>query len=295
MSIPIHYIMKNLKYLLTSLTLVCLFIACSSDDSSPEKDPDKNPVEHLNKVVESQSTNGYHLELFSVKKTIQTGSNALVAKISKNEQSTTASDLQLSITMHMNSNGHTMSHGAPVVQLKPTTDKGYYEGYIFPTMASHGDTDYWVLKLTTTIDNQTVTFEEKIEVNNSKDKTLVSFKNQDTQYTLALIEPSTPKIGLNESSALLFATPDNTVFEIVDAYTIHIDPRMPSMGNHSSPNNIDFTQAKPQELYKGQLSLTMSGYWKINLMVRDALGNLIKGNPITEEQESSDIFFELEF
>lgn len=295
MSISIHYIMKNLKYLLTSLTLVCLFIACSSDDSSPEQDPDKNPVEHLNKVVESQSTNGYHLALFSAKKIIQTGSNALVARISKNEQNTTASDLQLSITMHMNSNGHAMSHGAPVVQLKPTADKGYYEGYIFPTMASNGDADYWMLKITATIDNQTVTFEERIEVNTSKDKTLVSFKDQDTKYTVALIEPSNPKIGLNESSALLFTTTDNTVFEIVDAHTIHIDPRMPSMGNHGSPNNIDFTQAKSQELYKGQLSLTMSGYWKINLMVRDAKGNLIKGNPVTEEQESSDIFFELEF
>lgn len=295
MSISIHYIMKNLKYLLTSLTLVCLFIACSSDDSSPEQDPDRNPVEHLNKVVESQSTNGYHLALFSAKKIIQTGSNALVARISKNEQNTTASDLQLSITMHMNSNGHTMSHGAPVVQLKPTADKGYYEGYIFPTMASNGDADYWMLKITATIDNQTVTFEERIEVNTSKDKTLISFKDQDTKYTVALIEPSNPKIGLNESSALLFATLDNTVFEIVDAHTIHIDPRMPSMGNHGSPNNIDFTQAKSQELYKGQLSLTMSGYWKINLMVRDAKGNLIKGNPVTEEQESSDIFFELEF
>ena len=287
--------MRHLKYTLLATIVFGLFTACSSDDSNPKPDLDKNPVEHLNKVLEMQALEGYNMALYSEGKTIQTGSNTVTAKLSKNNKEVTATDLKLSITMHMNSMGHSMSHGAPVVQFKATEYKGYYEGLLFPTMASNGENDYWVLQLTTTIDNQTVVFESKMEVKQSKDKTITSFKQEDIKYTIALINPKNPKIGLNESSALVFTTTDQETYSIANGYTIHIDPRMPSMKNHGSPNNIDFTQATPGAFYTGQLSLTMSGYWKINLMLKNAEGTIIKGNPVTEEQEASDIFFDLEF
>ena len=33
------------------------------------------------------------------------------------------------------------------------------------------------------------------------------------------------------------------VFPVVDNFKVKIDPRMPSMGNHGSPNNVDLTQS----------------------------------------------------
>lgn len=287
--------MKHLKYYTILIALVSLFTACQSEDSNTENNFKTDPVEHLNKVIETQNSEGYNLAFYSSEKDVQTGSNILTATITKNNKVLVATDIQLNITMYMNSHGHNMSHGAPVVQLTPTKNKGFYEGFIFPTMASNGTNDYWVLRLTAMVDNQKIVFESNIDVKQSKDKTITSFNYQDLNYTVALISPKTPKIGLNPSSALLFTSEDHETFKIVDAHKIHIDPRMPSMKNHGSPNNINLTQSATQGFYTGQLSLTMSGYWKINLMIEDSHSTIIKGNPITEEQESSDIYFELEF
>ena len=84
-------------------------------------------------------------------------------------------------------------------------------------------------------------------------------------------------------------------FPVVDGYTVKIDPRMPSMGNHSSPNNVNATQSLAGGLYNGKLSMTMSGYWKINLQLANALGTVLKGEEITTSVEASSIFFEIEF
>ena len=39
----------------------------------------------------------------------------------------------------------------------------------------------------------------------------------------------------------------------------------------------------------------MTGYWKINLQLANAEGEILKGETITEENEASSIFFEIEF
>ena len=70
---------------------------------------------------------------------------------------------------------------------------------------------------------------------------------------------------------------------------------MPSMGNHSSPNNVNAVQANAGEFYKGKLSLTMTGYWKISLQLANATGEILKGEAITGTTEASSIFFEIEF
>jgi hypothetical protein len=83
-------------------------------------------------------------------------------------------------------------------------------------------------------------------------------------------------------------------FPVVDDYTIKIDPRMPSMGNHTSPNNVDLTQGS-DDLYHGKLSLTMTGYWKINLQLMNSQDEVLKGETITEETPASSIYLEIEF
>lgn len=70
---------------------------------------------------------------------------------------------------------------------------------------------------------------------------------------------------------------------------------MPGMGNHSSPNNVDLTFDATSKMYKGKLSLTMTGYWKINLKLMNAADEILKGENVTEENESSSLFFEIEF
>ena len=88
---------------------------------------------------------------------------------------------------------------------------------------------------------------------------------------------------------------DMMTFTAVDKFKVKIDPRMPSMGNHSSPNNTDLVQSVSGDLYNGKLSLTMTGYWKINIQLLNASGEVLKGEVVTPENASSSLFFELEF
>ncbi len=95
------------------------------------------------------------------------------------------------------------------------------------------------------------------------------------------------------SSERLSVTIDGML--IFGACTDKMDPRMPGMGNHSSPNNEDLIFDTSSDTYMGKLSLTMTGYWKINLKLENEVGEVLKGEDITEENESSSLFFELEF
>ncbi len=88
---------------------------------------------------------------------------------------------------------------------------------------------------------------------------------------------------------------DMMTFPVVDNFKLKIDPRMPSMGNHGSPNNVDATQQITGGLYNGKMALTMTGYWKINLQLVKPDGTLVKGEPITDSVTESSLYFDLEF
>ena len=61
-----------------------------------------------------------------------------------------------------------------------------------------------------------------------------------------------------------------------ETFTIDIDPRMPDMGNHTSPNNTSLTK-QADGSYSGTINLTMTGLWRIHLTVKDADGNIVAG------------------
>ncbi len=118
--------------------------------------------------------------------------------------------------------------------------------------------------------------------------------SDDSRYILAMM-PMEPKVAVNDFSAVLFKMENMMTFPLVENYKVVIDPRMPSMGNHSSPNNEDLGYDAASKTYKGKLSLTMTGYWKINLKLMNDSGEVLKGEDITEENEDSSLFFEIEF
>ena len=70
---------------------------------------------------------------------------------------------------------------------------------------------------------------------------------------------------------------------------------MPSMSSHTSPNNEDLFYNDVSEMYNGKLSLTMTGYWKLNLMLYNANNELLKGEEVSGTIESSSLYLELEF
>jgi hypothetical protein len=48
-------------------------------------------------------------------------------------------------------------------------------------------------------------------------------------------------------------------------------------------------------MYDGKLSLTMTGYWKINLKLINTNGEILKGEDVNEGNPESSLYFELEF
>lgn len=188
-----------------------------------------------------------------------------------------------------------MTHSCPKSMVKQNLlEPTAYEGYIIFQMAEF-DTSYWELQVDYTIGGTSYMVKEKISVPAVAKRNVVVFTGSDeVRYIVALV-PTSPQVALNTLNAYVYKMQDMMTFPMVDGYTIAVDPRMPSMGNHSSPNNVDFTQVAAGGMYSGKLAFTMTGYWKISLKLIDDKGTVLKGESIEGDVESSSIFFEVEF
>ena len=279
--------MKLLRIVL--LVFLSLFTSCSSDNETPAV----NELEGLSKFKEI--TNATHtIELYKLMGTLEQGYNEIALRIKDNSTNEYIKNATINWmpVMHMTS----MNHSCPKSTVsKVTADGTLYEGYIIFQMAQNA-TEYWDLKIDYTINGTAYTTTSVIDVPASVEKRVTTFTGSDgTKYIMAYVEPHHPKVALNDLTVALFKMQDMMTFPIVDNYKIKIDPRMPSMGNHGSPNNVDLTQSVSDKLYHGKMSLTMTGYWKINLQLLNASDDVLKGETVTDVVPASSIYFEVEF
>ena len=271
------------------LVLVTIFASCTSNN-------DEIVASELNGLSKIQEiTNDTHaIEIYSSTGTLQQGYNAISLRI-KNK-TTSEYEKNAVVTwaplMHMTS----MSHACPFSAVSKTSGKEtLYDGYVVFQMAENA-TEYWELAVNYTINGTAYTAKSRIAVPASAKQRVTTFTGTDgVRYILALIEPKNPKVATNDMTVGVFKMQSLMMFPVVDNFKVKIDPRMPSMGNHSSPNNVDLTQTVAGNLYNGKLSLTMTGYWKINLQLINASGAVLKGETITDAVPASSIYFEIEF
>ncbi|MEX0996954.1 MAG: hypothetical protein WDZ45_07890 [Flavobacteriaceae bacterium] len=278
--------MKLFKYF--SLLAIALFFSCSSDDDNI--DNSINETEDLT-LVKNIENNQHTLSVFTENGLFQLGYNKIYFQIKDGENYVNNAQVSWKPMMHMTD----MSHSCPysLIGRKPNTET-LYEGYIVFQMPDN-DMEHWELTFDYTINGEEFTITEPINIISSDKKRVNVFTgSDDVRYIIALIEPTDPEVAVNDMSAGIFKMENMMNFPVVDNYTLKIDPRMPSMGNHSSPNNVHLTQGA-QDLYHGKLSLTMTGYWKINLQLLNAQNEVLKGEEITDTNEASSIFFEIEF
>ena len=224
------------------------------------------------------------------------GYNEVYIQLKNNVTGLYVEDANLSWTplMHMG----TISHACPYSSIsKLSNTKTLYKGYFVFIMASD-DTDYWEITYNYVEGNDTlaqVVNQPKVVLSTGLTR-YKSFKGSDNAYYyLALIDPTDPQVGTNDITACIYKRIDLYTFNPVQNYTIEVDPRMPDMGNHTSPNNVSLTYNTVSEIYKGKLNLTMTGYWKVNLIVRDSNNTILKGDSITSTTTASSIYFEIEF
>ena len=282
----------SLKIFVAFVALSIFLISCRTSDD-PVTPPSVNELEGLAKVKEF-SNDTHTIELYTVSGTTELGYNDLKFRLknkASNQYEKNAS-VNWSPVMHMTS----MSHSGPKSSItKVTPDGTLYTGYLVFQMPQNA-TEYWDLKFDYSINGTAYTATTVVDVPDSAKRRVNSFLGSDNKkYIVAYIEPRTPKVAVNDMTLGVWKMQDMMTFPVVDGYTVKIDPRMPGMGNHGSPNNVNATQTSAGKLYNGKLSLTMTGYWKINLQLANAAGTVLKGEEVTDQNPASSLFFEIEF
>ena len=289
----LHTKFKKMKFQLKNIVAVLFMalalISCSDNDDSTTV----NELDGLTKFQEMTNTT-HTIELYSHTGVLVQGYNEVKLRIKDNVTNQYIKNATVSWmpVMHM----AMMNHSCPNSEVEKITTEGtLYEGYIMFQMAQN-DTEYWDLKIDYSIDGVDYTTTSVIDVPASAKRTVNTFTGTDgVKYLVAYVEPHHPSVALNDMKVGVWKMQDMMTFPVVEGYTLKIDPRMPSMGNHSSPNNVHATQTSTGELYNGKLSLTMTGYWKINLQLAKPDGTIVKGEEITDTVTASSIFFEIEF
>lgn len=294
---------KLVAILLVALTIV----SCSKEDETIIPTTNNNTI--VLKKAHELSNDTHIVEVHTVSGKTMQGYNDITLKI-KDKQTNeyiTNADVTWKPIMHMMDmtamrtiemdpmTSNHMMHSCPKSMVKQnTSNPALYQGFIIFQMAEF-DSNYWELQVDYTIGSMSYTVKEKISVPAVAKRNVVVFTGSDeVRYVVALV-PTTPQVALNTLNAYVYKMQDMMTFPMVDGYTIAVDPRMPSMGNHTSPNNVDFTQAAAGGVYTGKLAFTMTGYWKISLKLMDDKGTVLKGESIEGDVESSSIFFEVEF
>lgn len=280
--------MKILRII--ALVIVTIFSSCSSN-----KDTVVDELDGLTKFKEITNTT-HTIELYKHMSGLEQGYNEIAFKIKDNATNQYIKNATVTWTplMHM----AMMTHSCPKSSVeKISTDGFVYEGYIVFQMAQN-TTEYWDLKIDYTIDGVAYSMTSVIDVPASAKQRVTTFTGTDgVKYIIAYADPHHPQVGINDIIVTVFKMQDMMNFPIVNNYKVKIDPRMPSMGNHGSPNNVDLTQSTLDLFYHGKMSLTMTGLWRINLQLLNASDVVLKGEPIVEGDplSVSSLYFEIEF
>lgn len=280
----------KLKYILPILFIVIATTSCSSDNN---EDITINEIEGLVKI-QDLSNSTHTIELYSATGQFKTGYNAISIRIKDNTSNEFIKNASASWNPIMQM--PTMQHSCPKSTITKASGKDtLYEGFIVYQMANL-DGSGWSLTVNYSINGVEYTTTDTITVMQNAKQNVTSFMGTDgSRYIIALVEPKTPKIAINNMTVGLYKMETMMSFPVVENYKITLDPRMPGMGNHSSPNNTDLTFKAEDAMYHGKLSLTMTGYWVLNLKLLNTQNEVLKGEDITTEITQSSLYLEIEF
>lgn len=306
--------MKSIKLYSLLILAILLFTACSSDDDHSSNNPE-NETEDL-ELVQSFQDGDYILDVWTKTGELHVGYNKVYLQI-EDANGNYIEDAQVSwhpmmtMEMHDDHDGHehhkttdhgnstTHHHSCPNSEItKVSNKKSLYETYVVFIMPS-SDTDYWELNLHYNIAGTENEFTAQVNVTDLETdyyKIYTSAMGTDGEnYILALIEPENPAVGINPMEVALFKNTEGGMqFPIVDDYQLQVDPRMPGMGNHSATGSENLTQNE-RGFYEGKVAFSMTGYWKINLILQNESGEIVKGEEVTDNHPESSLYFKLEF
>lgn len=271
------------------LVFAISLLSCSSDEVKEQIDQDLDGLLQVSEVT----TDSHQVELFSPSGELRVGYNPMSLRIKD-----LATDQYLSptnVAWKPNMKMTHMEHAAPASALEEDLEHPHlYSGYVVFTMPEN-EQEKWEVVLTYSLEGTSYSVEIPVEVRPSDHRTVTSFEGSDgSHYIIALVEPFEPEVALNDIEVVLYRMVSMDDYLPAEAYKILLDPRMPGMGNHSSPNN-QHLQHYQHGLYKGKLSLTMTGLWRLNLQLESPKGTVIAGEPVSEDHPQSSLYLQFEF
>ncbi|MBX2982082.1 MAG: hypothetical protein WBB32_16970 [Flavobacteriales bacterium] len=288
--------MKLLTRSFLLLFALAAFSSCKKEEAEEPAPP--APAGTDLQLLQSATDGSYTLELYSKTGQLLVGHNTIFVRLKHGGSAVSNASLSWMPMMTMTMGGSTHQHSCPYSAITPTSsDPALFQGDVVFSMAS-GPMGQW--EMTVTYDTGSGPHEVVMSVNvlasdsDFKKRYTSSIGTDSVTYLLAMVEPSNPGQGANDMIVGLYKRVNDTEFPMVDGYTIRVDSRMPGMGNHTAPGNVDLTQGA-DGFYHGQVGFSMTGYWKINLIVEDGSGTALCGEAITETNLESSVHFKVSF
>ena len=292
------------KNTIISLFVVLLSLAViSCDKNNDEPAPPTDPTEGLIKIQEFSAQNSpYTVTLYNETGRLQLGYTKVYFAVT-DKDGNFIDNATLSAFPEMDMGMH--KHSTPRSNITKIEGKALYEAYYSFLMYSGQGDGTWYYDIEYTVGGVSHSFEDVvIQVDNvfrpggvterRVIQTVTAIDGSEKRYVVSLVEPQHPKEGANEITAYIHEG-TNPDFPAVANFKLKLDPRMPSMGNHSSPNNADLTWDAANGIYKGTVNFSMTGYWKLNLILENSDGETLYGNPVSDDVEASSLYFEVEF
>ncbi len=287
--------MKFFKHFVIA-TLFAVTSSCTLDKTDFEAEINRDITEYFEfKEVTSFNNGTYKISIEALNGNFYKGYNEIRLTITNTQtnQALNSSEVTfLPILTDTDNNKTSCPHRYHLVY---NAEQQVYSGYVVFTSIS-SPMENWDLYISFTDSNQTHTVNQLVTVKNQANMNLnmsLFTGNDREQYVIALVAPQKPKVAENELVAGIykynpptepagtFPDPSQFSYAEVENYKLLLDPRMPepSMGNHSSPNNVDLTQ-QADGLYYGVVNYTMTGNWTLNFMMLNQNEELIKGTEV---------------
>ncbi|RAV30576.1 hypothetical protein [Sinomicrobium soli] len=290
----------------------CAVMSCTVDKADYEAETGHSDTDHYEfKEVTALQSENHTISIEALNGLLYKGYNEIRLKIDGGGNTTNISEVSFLPIMTTAEEEVSCPHR----YLLEYNDEGYFSGYaVFTHESSQGN---WELYIGFSADGEAYQASAPVTVEEQPNKNLnmTSFTGNDGyQYVIALVAPRKPEVAENNLVAGIYkydqpagtvgTLPDPSQFSYSEAsnYTLQIDPRMPepSMGNHSSPNNVDLVQ-EDDKLYHGVVNYTMTGNWTLNFIMVDGNGRIIKGTEVSTdftpgvEGAKSELFIDILF
>lgn len=262
--------MKNFRQLLSIFSLLLIFSACTKDEDTQ---PENNRV----LISEMKTARGITVSLWADEGNLLVAYNKLYISLS-NSAGTPIKNAALSIVPVMDMTS--MSHSCPAEQPVYNNSLGLYEGSVSFSMPS-GSMGTWSLQVK--VNDESLDFPLTVQAPPANTRYTGTYVGKDgISYSVSLLRPFNPRIGINDIAVLVNSRKDMMNFPPVTDLRMEINPEMPSM-SHGSPNNVN-PGHQQNGIYRGKVNFTMTGDWRIHF-------RLLRGTEVVVEDAIIDILF----